>query len=211
MIFSNPQTITSQRMQLIYLIIIAIFLMVALVGGIGWLFERLISKYGDQVNTDTWKIVQTRVVSTPKQFKRIALKKSHRRAFIDFFWVILVFGIDAAVLFGYMRLANDPILINDLFDYTTRGFNTIFPIFDWANIPTSDFFGIEIISNFPTLLNVPRFVPEATISYILFLISIVGIFLTLRATLSLFGRTLRIMNKANTLFTKNLDEVAKTL
>jgi hypothetical protein len=211
MIFTNPQAITSQRMQLIYLIIIAIFLIVALIGGIGWLFERLISKYGDQVNTDTWKIVQTRVVSTPKQFKRIAFKKSHRRAFIDFFWVTFVFGVDALILFGYMRLADDPTLINDLFDYSTRGFNTIFPIFDWANIPMSDFFGIQIISNFPTLLNVPRFVPEAIVSYIIFLISVLGIFLTIRATLSLYGRTLRIMNKANTLFTKNLDEVAKTL
>jgi hypothetical protein len=87
----------------------------------------------------------------------------------------------------------------------------LFPIFDWANIPTNEFFGLMIISDFPTLLNAPRFVPEATISYIIFLISIFGSLLFIKATLAFFGRLLRIQRDANTIFTKRLQDLAKKL
>jgi hypothetical protein len=115
------------------------------------------------------------------------------------------------LLFGYMAAMNDATLIQDLFNYQTRGFNTIFPIFDWENLPTNEFFGIQLISDWPTLLNTPRFVPEATISYILFLLAILGGLLLARSTLALIGRTLRIQAKKNQIFMKNLDEVAKKL
>jgi hypothetical protein len=201
----------NQRLELLYLLLALIFLTLALIGGIGWLFETLIRKYGDQVDAETWKIYETRTVNTPKEFARVAFKKSHRQAFKDYFWALLTIALMVGLLLGYMAIFNDPSLIDDLFNYQTRGFNTIFPIFDWANIPTSEFFGINLISDWPVLLNVPRFVPEATISYILFLLALLGGLLTFRATLSLIGRTLRIQSKKNQIFMKNLDDVSKKL
>ncbi|MFZ9781718.1 MAG: hypothetical protein ACO3C8_00610, partial [Bacilli bacterium] len=188
-----------------------LFLTFALIGAIGWMFETLIKKYGDQVDAETWKIYETRTVNTPKEFARIAFKKSHRQAFKDYFWALLTLGLMVGLLYGYMELMNDPQLIDDLFNYETRGFNTIFPIFDWANIPTSNFFGLNLISDWPIVLNSPRFVPEATISYVIFLLTLFGSLLLIRATLALIGRTLRIQNKRNQIFMKNLDEVAKKL
>ena len=212
MIFlTTPTPSINQRLELLYLLIALVLLALALVGGIGWLFETLIKKYGDQVDAETWKIYETRTVNTPKEFAKIAFKKSHRQAFKDYFWALLTIGLMLGTLFGYMAFMNDPALIQDLFNYETRGFNTIFPIFDWANIPTSNFFGLNIISDWPTLLNVPRFVPEATISYVIFLLALFGGLLLMRATLALIGRTLRIQNKRNQIFMKNLDEVAKKL
>jgi uncharacterized membrane protein len=210
-LLTTPTPTINQRLELFYLLLALIFLILALVGGIGWLFETLIKKYGDQVDAETWKIYETRTVNTPKEFARIAFKKSHRQAFKDYFWSLLTIGSMVGLLFGYMAIFNDPTLINDLFNYQTRGFNTIFPIFDWANIPTSEFFGLSLISDWPTLLNIPRFVPEATISYILFLLGLLGGLLTFRATLALIGRTLRIQSKKNQIFMKNLDEVSKKL
>jgi hypothetical protein len=210
-LLTTPTPTINQRLELFYLLLALIFLILALVGGIGWLFETLIKKYGDQVDAETWKIYETRTVNTPKEFARVAFKKSHRQAFKDYFWSLLTIGSMVGLLFGYMAIFNDPTLINDLFNYQTRGFNTIFPIFDWANIPTSEFFGLSLISDWPTLLNVPRFVPEATISYILFLLGLLGGLLTFRATLALIGRTLRIQSKKNQIFMKNLDEVSKKL
>jgi hypothetical protein len=201
----------NQRLELLYLLLALIFLTLALVGGIGWLFETLIKKYGDQVDAETWKIYETRTVNTPKEFARVAFKKSHRQAFKDYFWALLTIASMIGLLLGYMAIFNDSTLIDDLFNYQTRGFNTIFPIFDWANMPTNEFFGIQIISDWPVLLNVPRFVPEATISYILFLLALLGGLLTFRATLSLIGRTLRIQSKKNQIFMKNLDDVSKKL
>jgi hypothetical protein len=211
MLLTTPTPTINQRLELLYLLIALVLLVLALVGGIGWLFETLIKKYGDQVDAETWKIYETRTVNTPKEFAKIAFKKSHRQAFKDYFWALLTIGFMLGVLYGYMALMNDPTLIQDLFNYETSGFNTIFPIFDWANIPTSNFFGLNIISDWPTLLNVPRFVPEATISYVIFLLSLLGGLLLTRATLALIGRTLRIQNKRNQIFMKNLDEVAKKL
>jgi hypothetical protein len=210
-LFTTPTPSINQRLELLYLLLALIFIILALVGGIGWLFETLIKKYGDQVDAETWKIYETRTVSTPKEFARVAFKKSHRQAFKDYFWALLTIASMIGLLLGYMAIFNDPTLIDDLFNYQTRGFNTIFPIFDWANIPTSEFFGLRLISDWPVLLNVPRFVPEATISYILFLLALLGGLLTFRATLSLIGRTLRIQSKKNQIFMKNLDEVAKKL
>jgi hypothetical protein len=210
-LLTTPTPTINQRLELFYLLLALIFLTLALIGGIGWLFETMIKKYGDQVDAETWKIYETRTVNTPKEFARVAFKKSHRQAFKDYFWALLSIGAMIGLLFGYMAIFNDPTLINDLFNYQTRGFNTIFPIFDWANIPTNEFFGLSIISDWPILLNVPRFVPEATISYILFLLALLGGLLTFRATLALIGRTLRIQTKKNQIFMKNLDEVAKKL
>jgi hypothetical protein len=210
-LFTTPVPTINQRLELLYLLLALIFLTLALIGGIGWLFETLIKKYGDQVDAETWKIYETRTVNTPKEFARVAFKKSHRQAFKDYFWSLLTIALMVGLLFGYMAIFNDPTLVDDLFNYQTRGFNTIFPIFDWANIPTSEFFGLILISDWPALLNVPRFVPEATISYILFLLALLGGLLTFRATLSLIGRTLRIQSKRNQIFMKNLDEVAKKL
>jgi hypothetical protein len=210
-LFTTPVPTINQRLELLYLLLALIFLTLALIGGIGWLFETLIKKYGDQVDAETWKIYETRTVNTPKEFARVAFKKSHRQAFKDYFWALLTIASMIGLLLGYMAIFNDPSLIDDLFNYQTRGFNTIFPIFDWANIPTSEFFGFNLISDWPVLLNVPRFVPEATISYILFLLALLGGLLTFRATLSLIGRTLRIQSKKNQIFMKNLDDVSKKL
>ena len=210
-LFTTPVPTINQRLELLYLLLALIFLTLALIGGIGWLFETLIKKYGNQVDAETWKIYETRTVTTPKEFARVAFKKSHRQAFKDYFWALLTIALMVGLLLGYMAIFNDPTLIDDLFNYQTRGFNTIFPIFDWANIPTNEFFGFNIISDWPTLLNVPRFVPEATISYILFLLALLGTLLTFRATLSLIGRTLRIQSKKNQIFMKNLDDVSKKL
>jgi hypothetical protein len=210
-LFTTPVPTINQRLELLYLLLALIFLTLALIGGIGWLFETLIKKYGDQVDAETWKIYETRTVNTPKEFARVAFKKSHRQAFKDYFWSLLTIALMVGLLFGYMAIFNDPTLVDDLFNYQTRGFNTIFPIFDWANIPTSEFFGLILISDWPALLNVPRFVPEATISYILFLLALLGGLLTFRATLSLIGRTLRIQSKRNQIFMKNLDDVSKKL
>jgi len=210
-LFTTPVPTINQRLELLYLLLALIFLTLALIGGIGWLFETLIKKYGDQVDAETWKIYETRTVNTPKEFARVAFKKSHRQAFKDYFWALLTIASMIGLLLGYMAIFNDPSLIDDLFNYQTRGFNTIFPIFDWANIPTSEFFGLNLISDWPVLLNVPRFVPEATISYILFLLALLGGLLTFRATLSLIGRTLRIQSKKNQIFMKNLDDVSKKL
>ena len=210
-LFTTPVPTINQRLELLYLLLALIFLTLALVGGIGWLFETLIKKYGDQVDAETWKIYETRTVNTPKEFARVAFKKSHRQAFKDYFWALLTIASMIGLLFGYMAIFNDPSLIDDLFNYQTRGFNTIFPIFDWANMPTSEFFGLNLISDWPVLLNVPRFVPEATISYILFLLALLCGLLTFRATLSLIGRTLRIQSKKNQIFMKNLDDVSKKL
>ena len=207
---TTPPTI-NQRLELLYLLLALIFLTLALIGAIGWLFETLIKKYGDQVDAETWKIYETRTVNTPREFARVAFKKSHRQAFKDFLWALLTIGFVVGLLFGYMAIFNDPTFIDDLFNYQTRGFNTIFPILDLQNIPTNDFFGLQIISGWPILLNVPRFVPEATMSYIIFLLSLLGGLLTFRATLALIGRTIRIQTKRNQIFMKNLDDVAKKL
>lgn len=201
----------NQRNQILFWIISVILLLFTLIGGIGWLLERYIARLERQVDADTWKLIDTRIVTSPQQFKRIALKKSHRHALKDFFWPYLLFALVTVIFLGYQQWIDPTLTFADLFDYTGRGFNTLFPIVDWENIPMNEFFGFTIWSDFPPLLNSPRFVPEAMISYVLFFITVIGILLLIRAVLALYARTTRIYRDANTAFTKSLKDVAKNL
>ena len=99
-LFTTPVPAINQRLELLYLLLALIFLTFALIGGIGWLFETLIKKYGDQVDAETWKIYETRTVNTPKEFARVAFKKSHRQAFKDSFWALLTIASMVGLLLG---------------------------------------------------------------------------------------------------------------
>lgn len=202
---------SSQRTQMLYLVIGFLLFLFTIIGAIGWLFERYIQRLSRQVDADTWKVVQTRIVNSPQQFRRLAMKKNHRHALKDFFYPYALIALMIGIFIVYQSWIDSTFTFNDLFDYTDRGFNTLFPIIDWENIPRSEFFGFVIPSDFPSLLNQPRFVPEAMISYVLFVLAIIAIILFIRAVLGLFARTVRIYKEANTTFTKSLADVAKQL
>jgi hypothetical protein len=202
---------SSQRTQMLYLVIGFLLFLFTIVGAIGWLFERYIARLSRQVDADTWKVVQTRIVNSPQQFRKLAMKKNYRHALKDFFFPYLLIALSIGLFFVYQAWIDPSLTYADLFDYTDRGFNTLFPIIDWDNIPRSEFFGLVIPSDFPSLLNTPRFVPEAIISYVLFLLIVIAGVLFVRAVLGLFARTVRIYKEANTTFTKSLSEVAKQL
>ncbi len=207
---STPISAT-QRNQILFWFLSILLLLFTLIGGIGWLFERYIARLERQVDADMWKLVYTRIVTTPQQFKKIALKKSHRHALKDFFLPYLLIALVVGIFFAYQQWFDSTFTFDALFDYTDRGFNTLFPVIDWENIPRSEFFGVLIPSDFPALLNSPRFVPEAMISYLLFFMTLIAIMLTVRAVLALYARTTRIYRDANISFTKSLKEVAKKL
>ena len=57
-IFTTPTPTINQRLELLYLVLALLFLTFALIGAIGWLFETLIKKYGDQVDAETWKYMK---------------------------------------------------------------------------------------------------------------------------------------------------------
>lgn len=201
----------TQRNQILFWILSILLLLFTLIGGIGWLFERYISRLEKQVDADMWKLLDTRIVSSPQQFKKIALKKSHRHALKDFFIPYFLVALVIGLFFVYQQWIDPTFTYDALFDYTDRGFNTLFPIIDWENIPRSEFFGFLIPSDFPALLNRPRFVPEAMISYVLFFVSLFAGALFIRAVLALYARTIRIYRDANTAFTKSLKDIAKKL
>jgi hypothetical protein len=210
MLTSSPIS-TTQRNQILFWFLSILLLLFTLIGGIGWLFERYIARLEVQVDSDMWKLVDTRIVTSPQQFKKIALKKSHRHALKDFFIPYLLLAMVVGLFFAYQQGFDSTYSFDALFDYTDRGFTTLFPIIDWENIPRNEFFGLMIPSDFPALLNSPRFVPEATISYVIFFISLLAILLIIRGVLALYARTIRIYREANTAFTKSLKDVAKKL
>jgi hypothetical protein len=210
LVFTAPIS-SSQRTQMLYLVIGFLLFLFTIIGAIGWLFERYIDRLSRQVDADTWKVVQTRIVNSPQQFRKLAMKKNYRHALKDFFSPYVLIALSIILFYAYQAWIDPTLTFNDLFDYTNRGFNTLFPIIDWENIPRSEFFGLLIPSNFPSFLNTPRFVPEAIISYVLFFLIVISGLLIVHAVLGLYARTVRIYKEANTTFTKSLSEVAKQL
>jgi hypothetical protein len=209
MIFTTVPPTT--RPQIIYMLIIIILFFFTLIGALGWVLEKYIEKRGKRVDADMWKLVETRVVTSPQQFKKIAMKKNYRLAFLEFFWPYVLTGLIIAVFFAFQTWIDTSYTFADLFDYTDRGFNTLFPIIDWENIPRSEFFGLLIPSDFPSLLNSPRFVPDAIISYVIFMMAVIALLLFSRAVIGLFARSIKISYEATNTFTKSLSDVAKRL
>lgn len=200
-----PQT----KNQVIYVLIAIVLIVFALVGAIGWLIELYIEDQGLRVDEGMTPLVEGKAVNKPAHFKKIAYKKSHRQAFVEFLSPILITGLALAFLYSYIAITEDATLIDDLWNYSTRGFNTLFYIWDWENIPLGTFFGLTIPNDWPTLLNAPRFVAEAWPSYVYISLLIIAGILFFFATLALFARTVRIEQQHHRAFIKRLDQLQK--
>lgn len=189
-------------------LIIAIFLLVILVFLIvGLIYDSvkaLMDRQGKKIDSMMNLSVSAGLIMSKKHFKKIANYKNDVQFYMTFSRIVLlgiIAGVVHLIYFFIMQYGvKVPLNIWD----TETGIGTLFYTFDWANMSRNTFFGMELPSDWPAVVNRPHFNIHALGSYIvapLYIITAVGAFLTI---LSYLARTIRILKLTKLLFSADL-------
>lgn len=183
----------------IFLIVLLVFLIFALIYDV---VKQVMRRQGRRVDADMHLLVEADLIKSPKQFKKIARRKSnvvfYKQLLPAFLILIITIAIHGIVI-AFMGKIN-------LFDYKDEGIGTLFHVFDWDNQPKTKIFGITVASDWPELLSSPHFSARAIPSYIivpLYFTCIIWFFIVFQAYLS---RTIRINVLGKKLFSSDLDD-----
>jgi len=198
--------LTENDKRILIAICIVVFLVFILIGYLGLLIERIMKRQARDLDTSMHDVVSTGVVDNPRYFRRIAFKKNARLFYKQSRLSFLLVFVSVAFLYFYLLSIRNYDL-TFLFDYQTKGINTLFFIFDWPNTPHAIFFGMNLPSGWPPLLSAPHFMIEAWPSYVfvpLFTIGMVWLFINIQALIS---RTFRLLKMSNDVYKKSLDTV----
>ena len=191
----------TDKRVIIALCFVLIFLFVV-AGYLGLLITRIMKHQGKKMDTMMHDIVITRVVTNKKEFLNVARKKNWRY-FFKTAYIPLIILIFAFILLFIAQSVND--FNYNIFDYQKQGFTTLLFLFDFDNAEHVNFFGIEIISNWPPLLNEPHFEVEALFSYFFVPIFLVGAVWYLIDLQALIARTIKMYQLSNSIYEKNLE------
>lgn len=184
-----------------------VILVFILAGYIGFLITRIMRHQGKKMDTMMHDIVVTRVVTTKKEFLKVARKKNWRYFFktawipLLILFVSFLIWITAESLYSFKY---------DMFDYQKTGFTTLFFLFDFtdthdANSIYTTIFGIRVLAKWPPLLNEPHFEVEALFSYFFLPIFLTGAIWYLIDVQCLVSRTYKMYKLADAIYEKNLE------
>ena len=198
MIFAIIKLSENTKKALIVFFLIFIILFV-LIGYISLAIQGLMKKQGSKADGLLHDVVKVEYFSKEKDFLRYGIKKNAKVFFLEaripFLIVLGSFG--AYLLFclfsgkwGYNPFSS------------TEGFGTLF--FHFSEWPKEKFFGIKLISGWPSVVSKPHFEVKALFSYFTVPAFIVGIAWFLYYTLAYISRSLRIRKIARSIYRKKL-------
>lgn len=188
------------------ILLFVLFLVVILLVLLGIIYDGirlLIRTQGQEINRMMTPAYKSGAIANKKHFKQIARRKSHVYFYRKYRFTFL-FGLLAFIIYGTVSLFYKHWL--NIFDYELEGFTTLFYILDMENAPRANFFGIEIINQFPEAISRPHFSALAIPSYILAPIFVYVFVSALILSLGLFSRTIAINKIARGLFTHTLEK-----
>lgn len=195
--------LTENDKRLIIVLIIGFVLIFVIFGYLGVLIKKIMSFQGKKADDMVHDVVVTGVINKPRKLLLFGLKKNYqllvKQAWMPF---LIMFLAALALLIYCLTTSNWDV---NLIDYQKEGFTTLFFIPDFANCPTTQIFGITVISNWPPLLNSPHFEVEAWGSYVFFAGMLVGGIWFLICTQAYMARTFRLIKLSKTVFNKSLE------
>lgn len=184
----------------IFIILVSLF---AFIGLIGLGIKKLMNYYGRSVDNLMSKLVISRAINNPADFRRIAFAKSYQ-SFYKASIAPTLLMITALVIYCVYHLI-DGNWMESIFDIKT-GIGTLFHVFDWSTLEYFPPLGFDFENL--VMINEPHFLsgPEMT-NYFIFLLGFSGVIYYLFVTLAKVSRDIRIIKLAKTMFRKDLDNV----
>lgn len=161
--------------------------------------------------------VVTGAIKNEKEFKKNANIKNRKLFFKESSVPLLIIFISSIAMVIFLGVKGNMDFGSLFADYGVRdingaykgghGFATILYLWDFSSIPTVNFFGLTIISDWPPILQVPHFEVEAIVSYIFVPIFCFGIGYFLITCQAYIARLFRISKLSKSIYIKKLDNV----
>lgn len=197
--------------RLIIALIIIFILLFIIVGYLGLLIKKIMKMQGEKADKMMHDVVISKVVITPKHFKRLGFKKNNAMLFKEAKIPMLIMFLSALAL-GIYYLSTQNLDL-DIFRFNNgtenvggTGFNTIMFLWDFSD-PNSytTVFGFTVLAKWPPLINVPHFSVDAIISYIIVPGFLVGGTWFLINTQAFMARGFRLLKLSRTIFSQSLE------
>ena len=198
--------LTEEDTRILIAIFIIVLLVFVIISYIGSLIRRIMKLQAKDLDTSMHDLVSTGVVDTPRYFRRIAIKKNNRLLFKHMRIPFLLLFVSITFMVIYLSWIENYDL-SFLWDYQSKGITTLFFIFDWPNQPHALFFGLNLPSGWPPVLNTPHLEWEAWPSYIFAPLFSVGAVWFLISIQAYVARTWRLWTMSKAVFQKDLEKV----
>lgn len=200
-------TLSENEKRIIIILFFLIVVVLLLFGVIYDGFKKFFTDQGRDIGRLMGAQIESGFITSLSQFKKNAFRKSRITYFKEFgktFIAMLIwFMIYGIISLIYRHWLN-------LFDQVDEGFMTLVYTFDFKNMPTEKFFGMNIVSDWPPVLHTPFFSAKAIPSYILAVAALILIILFIHQTLSFLARTIYILQNSKKLFTKDIAQYELT-
>lgn len=190
------------------LIIALLFILIVLfviVGCIGTLIKKIMKRQAQGADDMMYDVVRTGIFNRKKDLIKFGIKKNHL-VFFKQAWRPFIVMVAASLIMIIYCIAMGNWKVN-IFDYQTEGIGTLFHVFDWANVPKTKIFGIEVMSDWPPLLSSPHWSWTAWGSYIFVPAMLVGLIWFMICVQAYIARTFRIFGIAKKVFSRSIDDL----
>lgn len=196
--------LTDKDKRVILIFFLLLIVLVAFVAVIGAIITRVMRWQGKKLDDLTHDVVKTKVIDNRKDFLRYARIKNWRYYFRQAWIPLIILIVSVMILVIHNAATNN--WDYDLLDYNKTGFNTLFFIWDF-NDPAihHKFFGIDLICDWPKVINTPHFSIDAWASYLFFFGTLVGGAWYLVVLQCLIARTIRMYKLSYDIYNKSLD------
>ena len=190
------------------LIIALLFILIVLfviVGCIGTLIKKVMKRQARGADDMMYDVVRAGIFNRKKDLIKFGIKKNHL-VFFKQAWRPFIVMVAASLIMIIYCIAMGNWKVN-IFDYQTEGIGTLFHVFDWANVPKTKIFGIEVMSDWPPLLSSPHWSWTAWGSYIFVPAMLVGLIWFMICVQAYIARTFRIFGIAKKVFSRSIDDL----
>ncbi len=193
----------SDKRILISLLLILILLFV-LVGYLVKFIKYLLRVQGDYVEKSMYDILDADLIEDKNHFFKVSWEKNTRKFYFSARLPVIVLICLLSIILIYQTVIED-------YSWDFIGFYLKEASFklDW---PTQNFFGIQVVNNWPTIAKASVFYFnkfDAWLTYLVFIVGIYAIIHFLLCSISLLARNIRTIKVGNDYFKKDLDELKK--
>lgn len=189
----------SENAKKAFLIFFLIFIIIfVLIGYISYAVQGIMKRQGTKADEMLKNVVNAEYFDSEKKLRRFGIRKNIKQFYIEsrIPFLIIFFTWIAYLIFclfgnwGYNPLSSE------------YGFGTL--LFKFSSWPKERFFGIKLISGWPSVISKPHFETRAIFSYFFVPANIIGILWFLSYTQCYIARSFRIRKIAKSVFRKKL-------
>lgn len=197
--------LTENDKRLIIALILIIVLLFFIIGCIVRVVKKTMQNQSKRADKMLHDVIEAKIFLKERQLIKFGIRKNWRvffkQARIPF---CIMLGATAVILIYCITMNNWHV---NLFDNAEEGIGTLFHTFKWNETPTTKFFGITIVSDWPPLAYPPHWSWKAWGAYIFVPAMLTGTIWFLICVQAYIARSFRIRKIAKNVFNRPIDNI----